>query len=378
MPDIPCYDILGNSFKVGEVMWKSIRWLIPTMKVPTFTDVFVALGFFVVGLFIIRFVLKPLIKKCSAKLERHHHTFLSDMMKNIYPSIRNALIFTFLLISLSLLVEVWLFNNQKLKTLIDSFYVYFAFKALNDVLSFYLENPERFETGKDQDILTPFFLRISKVAVMVMALFTIASLWNFNLNGFFTAIGLTGVALAFGIRDTLSHIFGGMSVALDKPFQIGDWVLSGDEKIEGTVEDINLRSTLIQTSDKGLVYVPNSYLVNRPIYNLSRREQRKVEHYIYVSFENREELIVQLIETLREQIALHPKTLKNIIHVAMDDVRPGACRILIRYFVETNDTAMMLQVKQDILFVAMHYCKEHQIKLADFEQAQFAWHISDY
>ena len=48
---------------------------------------------------------------------------------------------------------------------------------------------------------------------MVVALFSIASLWDFNLNGFLTAVGLTGVALAFGIRDTLTHIFGGMSVA---------------------------------------------------------------------------------------------------------------------------------------------------------------------
>lgn len=152
---------------------------------------------------------------------------------------------------------------------------------------------------------------MSKVAVMVIAMFTIASLWNFNLNGFLTAIGLTGVALAFGIRDTLAHIFGGMSVALDKPFQIGDWVMSSDEKIDGTIQDINLRSTVIQTSDKGTVYVPNSYLVNRPIYNLSNRTERKVEHFLHVSIENSEESIVKFLESVREQISLHPKISKK-------------------------------------------------------------------
>jgi MscS family membrane protein len=364
---------IRNSFEVGEVMWDSMRWLIPTVKAPTITDVLVALAFFIIGLITIRFVLKPLIMKCSTKLEQHHHSVLSDMMKNIYPSLRNALVFTFLLIALSFLLEAWLFDNQKLIKPIDSLYVYFAFKALSDVLNFYLVNPDRFDTGKNQDILTPFFLRITKVVLMVIALFTIASLWDFNLNGFLTAIGLTGVALAFGIRDTLSHIFGGMSVAFDKPFQIGDWVMSSDEQIDGTIEDINLRSTLIQTSDKGLVYVPNSYLVNRPIYNLSKREQRKVEHYLFVSSCNDEESILELIETLREQIALHPKTLKHIIHVAMDELRPSACRIIIRYFVATNDTAQMLQVKQDILFVAKHYCEAQGVQLVDPYQAQFVW-----
>ena len=63
-------------------------------------------------------------------------------------------------------------------------------------------------------------------------MFTIASFWDFNLNGFLTGIGLTGVAIAFGIRDTLAHVFGGMSVALDNPFQIGDWIATEDQKLK--------------------------------------------------------------------------------------------------------------------------------------------------
>lgn len=354
-------------------MWESIRWLVPSVKVPTWTDAVAMIFVLVVGTFVIRYIIRPFMMKCAASLEKRQHPVLSDILKNIYPSIRHALTFSLLLAGLSLLVEVWLFDIPRLKKYIDSIYIYFAFKALYDVLAFYLKNPERFETGKDQDILTPFFLRISKVIVMVIAMFTIASMWNFNLNGFLTAIGLTGVALAFGIRDTLSHIFGGMSVVLDKPFQIGDWIMTGDEKIDGTVEDINLRSTLIKTSDKGLVYVPNAYLANRPIYNLSKREQRKVEHMIFVSSQNREESIINVIETLREQIALHPKTLNDIIHVAMDEWRPSSCRILIRYFVNTNDAEVMLQTRQDILFVAKHVCEEQGIELVDEARAQFVW-----
>ena len=246
-------------------LWDSIKWLIPSVTVPTWTDGLAAVAIVMVGMFLIRFIIRPLMLKFANALDKRNHPIMSDMTKNIYPSIRNALIFSLIVMAASVLVEVWLFGIAKLVVYIDSIYVFFAFKALYDVLGFYLENPERFETGKDQDILTPFFLRITRVIVMGTATFTIASLWNFNLNGFLTALGLTGVALAFGIRDTLAHIFGGMSVALDKPFQIGDWIMTGDEKIDGTVEDINLRSTLIQTSDKGLVYVPNSYLVNRPI-----------------------------------------------------------------------------------------------------------------
>lgn len=354
-------------------LWDSIKWLIPTVQPPTWTDGFAALAIVIVGIAVIQFIIKKIVFKLASMLEKRQHPVMSDIVKSIYPSLRNALLFSVFIIACTLLLEVRLFELKRTSVIIDSVYVYFAFKALHDVLSFYLVNPGRFETGKDQDVLTPFFLRMSKVMVMAIALFTIASLWDFNLNGFFTAIGLTGVALAFGIRDTLAHIFSGMSVALDKPFQIGDWVMTGDEKIDGTIEDINLRSTLIQTSDKGLVYVPNSYLVNRPIYNLSKRTQRKVELNLFLSTANSEEKIVQFVETLREQIALHPKTLKEIIHVAVDEIRPSACRVLIRYFVKTNDTEVMLQVRQDILFVAKHICDENGIVQVDPGQGQFVW-----
>lgn len=354
-------------------MLDSIKWFIPEMEVPTWMDVLATIVIIVVGLAILFLVVRPIVMQSATFLERKQHPVLSDITKNTFPAFRNAFIFTLVLTALSMLFEEWLFDVVKLQNFIESVYIYFIFKALYDILSFYLRNPARFETGENQDILTPFFLRISKVIIMVIAMFSIASVWSFNLEGFLTAIGLTGVALAFGIRETLGHIFGGMSVALDKPFQIGDWVMTADGKIDGTIEDINLRSTVIQTGDKGLVYVPNSYLVNRPIYNLSKREQRKIEHYLFVSSENEEKNVVAFMHALHEQIAMHPKTLKNIIHVAMDELRPSSCRIVVRYFVNTNDTLEMLQVKQDILFAAKHLMERYEIQLIETQQEQFVW-----
>ena len=66
-------------------------------------------------------------------------------------------------------------------------------------------------------------------------------------------------------------------MAFDKPFKVGDMIVTEDNKIEGIIQDINLRSTLILTPDQGTVYVPNAYLMNRPIYNLSTREKRKIQ-----------------------------------------------------------------------------------------------------
>lgn len=345
-------------------MLDSFRALFPQINEPSWQQLVVAGAIIVVGFIVQRYILRPSISGISKFFRKRGRQFFADIIEQFSKAIRRAFMVIVIALSVSVILE-GLFTHQTVKDLIISFMVYYVYKGIYDVLTFYLINPDRFETGRDQDLLTPYFLRISKVLVMIVALFSIASLWNFNLNGFLTAIGLTGVALAFGIRDTLTHIFGGMSVVLDKPFQIGDWIATDDQKIDGIVEDINLRSTLIQTGDKGLVYVPNAYLVNRPIYNWSKRTKRKCEQYFYVSTNNSEENLRAVVEKLREQIMLHPKTEKDIVHVAIDDFRPGSFRLLVRYFVETNDTAVMLTVKQDVLFACKQLFEDYAIELVD-------------
>ena len=256
--------------------------------------------------------------------------------------------------------------RSKTKRLFYSCITVFAFKGLYDTLTYYSNHPHSIHIlGRKDQFLTPFLLRVLKAILAVLAIFTIAFMWGFNLNGFLTGIGLTSVALAFGIRDTSSHIFAGLSVGLDKPFQIGDWIATEDQKIEGTIEDINLRSTLIRTTDKGLVYVPNAYLLNRPIYNYNERDKRKVEHYLYFSTENSEDQVRSFCDVLTEQIYLHLLTDKKLIYVHVDEMLANSYRILIRFYVRSNDGIVVQDVKQDIIFAAKQIIDENHIALSD-------------
>ncbi|MEO4054799.1 mechanosensitive ion channel family protein [Solibacillus sp. CAU 1738] len=348
-------------------MLDSIRWLLPSAVEPTIQDVCISLIILAVGWLLQQFIIKVFIKRLVAFFDKRNKPFEARVLEQFSRSIRFAFLTFVIFLSVSYLFEVWLVVHPSTKNLFWSLMLFFIFKGVADVFTYYIDNPKSFDLlskNQDHNLLAPFFLRIGKVLVMIFALFTIASLWDFNLNGFLTGIGLTGVAIAFGIRDTLGHVFGGMAVALDNPFQIGDWVATEDNKIEGIIEDINLRSTLIQTGDKGLVYVPNAYFVNRPIYNLTKREKRKCEHYVYVSTNNDEQTLRDACDNVREQIYLHAKTEKDIIFVYIDDFRPTAYRILIRFFVTTNDSGEMMAVRQDILFALKHIFEKAQIEYA--------------
>ncbi|AMO32956.1 mechanosensitive ion channel family protein [Lysinibacillus sp. fkY74-1] len=342
----------------------SLHWIIPKFTVPTWMDVLVAIIICIVGWLIQRFIIKKIINRLVIFLRNRHRNFQANVLAQFSKAIGYAFMTAVIVLSLSYLIEVPLFTHKSTKNFVLSIMVFFAFKGVYDVLNFYTKQPLQLTSEEDQNVLLPFFLRIGKVLIMIFAMFTIASFWNFNLNGFLTGIGLTGVAIAFGIRDTLAHVFGGMSVALDNPFQIGDWIATEDQKIEGTIEDINLRSTLIQTGDKGLVYVPNSYLVNRPIYNLSRREKRKCEQYLYVAATNEEDTIRSALTAIHKEIYLHANTEKDMIHVYIDEFHYDRYRVLIRFFVATNDTAVMLEVRQEIFFAIRQIVEELSITLA--------------
>lgn len=339
--------------------------LLPTITTPTWMDFLVSISICVVAWLFQHYILKKIITRCVGILKNRSQQFYATVLAQFSKAIRYAFMSAVIVFSVARLFE-WSFLSVDLTTkFVMSLLVFFAFKGVYDVLHHYTKQPATLSIDDQKNVLMPFFLRIGKVMIMILAMFTIASLWDFNLNGFLTGIGLTGVAIAFGIRDTLAHVFSGMSVALDQPFQIGDWVATEDQKIEGTIEDINLRSTLIQTGDKGLVYVPNSYLVNRPLYNLSKREKRKCELFLYVSADNEELSLRSALSAIHQQISLHNHTEKEIVHVFIDEFYPTSYRVLIRFFVATNDTADTLSVKQDILFAIRQIFEEHQIILAE-------------
>lgn len=88
----------------------------------------------------------------------------------------------------------------------------------------------------------------------------------------------------------------------------------------------------------------------------------------YVSTENSEDAVRKICEEIREQIYLHKKTDKDIIYVNIDEMRLSSFRMLIRFYVVTNDMGEMLEVKQDILFAMNQILEDAQILVAEHEK----------
>lgn len=116
-----------------------------------------------------------------------------------------------------------------------------------------------------EDII-PFLSNLTRLGFLAILLFILLKIWGIDVTPLIGAAGVVGIAIAFAAQDSVSNLFGGVSIFLDKPFRVGDQILvEGSQR--GHVYSIGARSTKIRTLDNVLVTIPNSVMVTNPIYN---------------------------------------------------------------------------------------------------------------
>ncbi|MBW2053633.1 MAG: mechanosensitive ion channel [Deltaproteobacteria bacterium] len=126
----------------------------------------------------------------------------------------------------------------------------------------------RMETG-----FIPLLANLTRVMIIVGAILIFLSAWKINITPLLASAGLAGLAVALAARDTLANFFGGISVFMDRPYKIGDYIIfeSGER---GEVVNIGIRSTRIKTRDDVQIVIPNSIIADSKIINESAPEPR--------------------------------------------------------------------------------------------------------
>ncbi len=116
------------------------------------------------------------------------------------------------------------------------------------------------------DTLVPLLQRSVKVLFLVIALLWIMDIWNVNITPYLAGLGIGGLVLGLAFQDSLKNIFGGVSLIIDRNFNIGDPVKLESGEM-GVIKDIGLRSTKLLTYNNELVFIPNGQLANMRITN---------------------------------------------------------------------------------------------------------------
>ncbi len=121
---------------------------------------------------------------------------------------------------------------------------------------------------------------VLRFAIIFVGAVFVADSMGFDLTSLIAGLGISGLALALAAKDSISNFFGAITVLLDRPFKVGDWIIVGTA--EGEVIEINLRTTLIRTSADTIITMPNANLVNTPVENVGKRRWRRWQTQLHL------------------------------------------------------------------------------------------------
>lgn len=175
--------------------------------------------------------------------------------------------------------------------------------------------------------------------------------------------GVGGVAIGFAAQDLLANFFGGLMIYLDRPFTIGDWIRSPDRKIEGTVENIGWRLTIVRTFDKRPLYIPNSVFTTLAVENPSRMSNRRIKETIGIRYEDAAKMAV-IVADVKSMLMDHEEIdTRQTLMVNFDSYAASSLDFFIYTFTKTTNWERFHEIKQDVMLRIIEIVYSHD---ADF------------
>ena len=175
--------------------------------------------------------------------------------------------------------------------------------TLVDIVGFTSDTLRRITGLQVQERLLPFMRTIAKGFILVMAVLIILQEFGYNVTGLIASFGVVGLAFSLAAQDTAANVFGFTAIVSDNPFQVGDYIVTGD--FAGTVEHVGVRSTRVRKLDQSLVTVPNSSLSDAAVTNWSRLSKRRLDFILGVGYETTSQQMRDLLDRLRELLKSH-------------------------------------------------------------------------
>lgn len=201
---------------------------------------------------------------------------------------------------------------------------------LCDVFAEWLRKRFIRNSNKTGNVLIELTSRCLKCLAFFVGVIAIAQVFGFSAWGIISGMGIGGIAVALAAQQTISNFFGSLTILLDRPFTIGDWVVV--DGIEGSVETIGLRSTRIRTFYNSLIIIPNSSLATSTIDNMGKRLYRRYKTFIGVEYDTPVELIEAFCGGIRTLIESYPNTRKDDIRVCVNEFADSSINILLVCF----------------------------------------------
>ncbi len=227
-------------------------------------------------------------------------------------------------------------------------------KSLITILIFWLIHqfiqPVTYLLGGLEKLLTKeligWIVKALKILIFILGAAAVLELWGIKIGPIIAGLGLFGVAVALGAQDLFKNLISGILVLVEKRFKVGDWIIV-EEIIEGIVERIGFRSTVVRKFDKSLAIIPNFQFAENAVINVSATTNWIISWVITLQYNTTVEQLKRVRDDIEKYITTHKDYQTSLGHaVRVDKFSDSSIDMYIRCFTITDDWDEWLKVKE--------------------------------
>ena len=221
------------------------------------------------------------------------------------------------------------------------------------------------KNGGDFDITT--LGAVSKLIRLTITLVTtliVLQNLGISISGLLAAGGVSGLVIGFAAKDLLANLFGGLTIYLDKPFKVGDWIRCKEKSVEGVVEYLGWRHTRIRAFNKNPIYIPNAAFTTVLVENPSRMTHRRLKELVGLRYCD-----ISKMPIITEEIKYILKNNKEVdqnerIMVNFSLFNDSSVDFIVDALITNTDWVHFVQVKHDILLAIADIVEKHGAEIA--------------
>ena len=214
--------------------------------------------------------------------------------------------------------------------------------------------------------LIGWIIKSLKILIFILGLAAVLELWGIKIGPIIAGLGLFGVAVALGAQDLFKNLISGILVLVEKRFKIGDWILVEDI-IEGIVEKIGFRSTVVRKFDKSVAVIPNFQFAENAVINISQTTNWRISWIITLQYDT----TVDQLKKIRDEIDKYISNSKdykisdNTMHaVRIDKFSDSSIDMYVRCFTNTDKWSEWLKVKERLAIAIKEIVEKNKASFA--------------
>ncbi len=198
--------------------------------------------------------------------------------------------------------------------------------------------------------LINWIIKAIKILILILGAAAVLELWGIKIGPIIAGLGLFGVAVALGAQDLFKNLISGILVLVERRFQVGDWIFV-EGVIEGTVESIGFRSTVVRRFDKSLATIPNFQFAENAVINNSQTTNRRINWVIGLEYRTTSDQLKKIKDEIEKYIKnseLFSKTDDTFLSVKIEQFAASSIDIRLICFTKTKHYLEWMEVKDTL------------------------------